>query len=133
MTQVVQKRSMTDYLYIAGTILCTVYGQVILKWRINMKNLPVPDGGGMDKFLNYYYYLLIDPFIISGFVAAFVASLFWMAAMSKFELSFAYPFTVLSPALVFILGIWLFDEAFTLGKVAGLFLIIVGLIITVKF
>ena len=58
--------------------------------------------------------------------------MFWMAAMSKFEITQAYPFMSLAPAIVFLLGIWLLGETFTWGKVIGLVLIIIGVIITVK-
>ena len=77
--------------------------------------------------------LLIDPYIIAGFVSAFIASIFWMAAMTKFEITEAYPFMSLAPAIVFILGIIFLNETFTWGKVIGLVFIIVGLMITVKF
>ncbi|MEO0899670.1 MAG: EamA family transporter [Bacteroidota bacterium] len=118
------------YLFIAATILFTVYGQLILKWRMNMKsNLPET---GIQDVLWYYFHLFTDFYILSGIAAAFFASLFWMAAMTKFEISFAYPFMSLAPALVFILGIFLFDETFTIGKLIGLGLIIVGLIVMVK-
>jgi multidrug transporter EmrE-like cation transporter len=73
-----------------------------------------------------------DPFIISGFVAAFAASLFWMAAMTKFELSFAYPFMSLAFVLVFLMSVALFGETFTIGKVVGLALIVSGIVVTVK-
>jgi len=56
-----------------------------------------------------------------------------MAAMTKFQITEAYPFMSLAPAIVFILGIWLLGETFTLGKVIGLVLIILGLIVTVKY
>jgi drug/metabolite transporter (DMT)-like permease len=62
-----------------------------------------------------------------------MASLFWMAAMTKFEITVAYPFMSLAPVLVFLLGILLLNETFTYGKVLGLVLIIVGTIITVKY
>lgn len=76
--------------------------------------------------------LFLDPWLLSGFAAAFVASLFWMAAMTRFELSFAYPFMSLSFVLVFFLSVFIFGEAFTWGKVLGLALIIAGIIVTVK-
>jgi len=79
-----------------------------------------------------YLKFLIDPFILSGFVSAFVASVFWMLAMTKFEITFAYPFMSLSPALVFLLGVLLLGETFTLGKLLGLIIIIAGIIVTVK-
>jgi undecaprenyl phosphate-alpha-L-ara4N flippase subunit ArnF len=39
----------------------------------------------------------------------------------------------LAPAIVFLLGVWLLGETFTIGKVIGLVLIIIGLIVTVKY
>ena len=119
------------YLYIAGTILFTVYGQIILKWRINYLGWSMTDGNLFEKIICYLK-LLFDPFILSGFIAAFLASISWTLAMTKFELTSAYPFMSLSPAIVFILGIFFLNEAFTIGKLIGLVLIILGIIATVK-
>jgi len=52
--------------------------------------------------------------------------------MTKFEITKAYPFMSLAPALVFLFGIALLGEAFTWGKLIGLVLIMVGIFITVK-
>ena len=120
------------YFYIFATILFTVYGQIILKWRMEKLGFVLPESGLISKFV-VLFKLVFDPFILSGFFAAFVASLFWMAAMSKFEITQAYPFMSLAPVLVFILGIWLLGEPFTIGKVVGLVLIVLGTIATVKF
>lgn len=77
--------------------------------------------------------VIFDPFVFSGFCSAFVASLFWMGAMSKFEITYAYPFMSLSPALVFLLGTLFLGESFTIGKLIGLIIIIAGICITVKY
>jgi uncharacterized membrane protein len=119
------------YIYVFATLFFTVYGQLILKWRITKLGFTLPNTGIADKFLALIR-LVFDPLILSGFIAAFVASLFWMAAMTKFEITEAYPFMSLAPAIVFILGVWLLGETFTIGKVIGLVLIIIGLIVTVK-
>ena len=123
---------MLKYLYIFATILFTVYGQIILKWRIGKLEFVLPESGLMSKFVALFR-LLFDPFILSVFFAAFVASLFWLGAMSKFEITQAYPFMSLAPVIVFILGVWVLGEPFTIGKVIGLVLIILGTITTVKF
>jgi len=120
-----------NYLYIAGTILFTVYGQMILKWRINYLNWSMINGNILEKSYHYLK-LLFDPFILSGFIGAFAASICWTIAMTKFELTSAYPFMTLSPAIVFLLGIFILNETFTIGKVIGLILIIIGIIVTVK-
>lgn len=117
------------YLYIFGCILFTVYGQLVLKWRMNLKGQLPPEL--THKFI-FMAKLFLDPWLISGFAAAFVASLFWMAAMTKFEISFAYPFMSASFILVFILSMLIFGETFTWGKVLGLVLITTGIIVTVK-
>ena len=119
-------------MYVFATLFFTVYGQMILKWRILKLGFSLPDTGIVDKLMALFR-LVFDPFILSGFLAAFIASLCWMAAMTKFQITEAYPFMSLAPAIVFILGIWLLGETFTIGKVAGLILIIIGLIVTVKY
>lgn len=122
---------MNPYLYILGTLLFTVYGQIILKWRLSGLKIVLPENL-IDKIV-YMFKLLFDPYIFSGLLSAFVASFFWMAAMTKFEITQAYPFMSLAPAMVFVVGILFLGETFTIGKVVGLALIIIGTIVTVKF
>ena len=107
---------MIGYLYIFGTILFTVFGQILLKWRLSMLHFTLPDTMLSDKLLTLIK-LVFDPFIFVGFISAFIASLFWMAAMTKFEITYAYPFMSLSPAIVFLVGVFLLGETFTIGKV----------------
>jgi drug/metabolite transporter (DMT)-like permease len=119
------------YIYIFGTLFFTVYGQLILKWRLGNISFLLPQGSILEKLVSLLK-LIFDPYIFSGFASAFIASLFWMAAMTKFQITEAYPFMSLAPAIVFLLGIWLLGETFTWGKVIGLVLIIIGVIITVR-
>jgi drug/metabolite transporter (DMT)-like permease len=115
-----------DYLYIAATIGFTVYGQLILKWRI-AKFGPLP----ADSFekLRFLFSLLLDAAIFSGFLAAFLASLAWMAAMTKFELSHAYPFMSLNFVVVLLLSGWLLGEPVTIQKALGVALIMLGTVV----
>jgi undecaprenyl phosphate-alpha-L-ara4N flippase subunit ArnF len=122
---------MNPYFYIIGTLFFTVYGQIVLKWQLSNLKVILPEST-FDKVI-YLLKLIFDPFIFSGFAAAFIASLFWMAAMTKFEITQAYPFMSLAPALVFVIGVFFLGEVFTIGKVVGLLLIILGIIVTVKF
>lgn len=122
---------MKDYLFIAGTLLFTVYGQLILKWRLSKLSFQLPEAG--TQKIVALIKLIFDPFVFSGFVSAFVASLFWMAAMTKFEITKAYPFMSLAPAFIFLIGVLFMGETFTIGKLLGLILIMTGIIVTVKF
>lgn len=118
-----------DYLYIVATIAFTVYGQLILKWRIaQFGALPVEL---VDK-LKFLFVLLLDPAIFSGFAAAFLASLAWMAAMTKFDLSHAYPFMSLNFVVVLLLSGWLLSEPMTLQKTLGVGLIVLGTMVAAR-
>jgi multidrug transporter EmrE-like cation transporter len=114
------------YLYIAGTILFTVYGQIVVKWQVSQAgSLPV---GALEK-LEFLFTLLLNPWIVSAFVSAFVASLCWMAAMTKFQLSYAYPFTSASFVLVLLASAFFFQEPLTLLRVLGMILVIIGIVL----
>ena len=118
-----------DYIYIFATILLTVYGQLVLKWRIgNFGPLPVDT---LDK-LKFLISLLFDPVIFSAFAAAFLASLAWMAAMTKFDLSHAYPFMSLNFVVVLLLSGWLLSESMNLQKALGVGLIVLGTVVAAR-
>ena len=113
----------TDYLYILGTILLTGYGQIVVKWQVSAAG-PFP-AAPIEK-LWFLARLVFNPWVLSGFAAAFGASLCWMAAMTKFQLSYAYPFMSLSFALVLLSSAVLFRESITPAKVLGVALIAFG-------
>ena len=124
------KQLIPYYLYIAGTVAFTVYGQIILKWRIGVYGqLPVSPS---DKIL-FLLKALLDPYIFSGLVAAFVASLFWMAAMTKFDVSLAYPLITagLTLATVF-MAVVILSEPISINKVLGVVLIISGVLFMIR-
>ena len=122
-----EREGLMAHLYIFGTILFTVYGQMIIKWRVPFHgNLPAET---IPKLI-FLLKLFFDPFIMSGFIAAFLASLCWMAAMTAFELSYAYPFMGLNFVLVFLASAILLSEQVTMYKVVGLVLIVLGILIS---
>ena len=118
-----------DYLYIIATIFFTVYGQLILKWRIGTcGDLP----SSFLAKLTFLISLLLDPGILSGFVAAFLASLAWMAAMTKFDLSHVYPFMSLNFVIVLLLSGLLLAEPLSLQKIFGVGLIVIGTVVAAR-
>jgi len=118
-----------DFLYIFGCIALTVYGQLVIKWRL-AKAGPLP--AEFSHKLLFLGKAFTDFFLLTGFAAAFIASLFWMAAMTKFEISFAYPFMSLAFIFVLLLSAVLFHEPITIGKVLGLMLICAGIFVSAK-
>ncbi len=122
-------KSILDYSYILLTILFTVYGQIVLKWRLNdFAELPM---GIMNKF-TFLVGLIFDPWIFSGFFAAFLASLAWMAAMTRFDLSQVYPYMSLNFVIVLLISGWLLSESITISKGVGVILIVIGTIFATR-
>jgi len=97
------------YLYIFLTIAFTVYGQLIIKQQVNTLN-SMPSGLSLLPF--YIIFIITRPLVLSGFFSAVLASGAWIAAISKFELSYAYPFMSLNFVLVVIISLffWLYPN-----------------------
>ena len=118
-----------DYVYIFATVAFTVYGQLALKWRISAYgSLPTET---LPK-LQFLLSLFLDPVIFSGFFAGFLASIAWMAAMTKFDLSHAYPFMSLNFVVVIVLSAWLLSEPLTAQRVTGVALIVIGTVVAAR-
>ena len=111
-----------SYVYVAATVLLTVYGQLVVKWQVG-DAARLADPSQRTAFL---LGLLANPWVLSAFAAAFAAALCWMLAMVKLELSHAYPFISLSFVLVLFLSAALFGEPLTWPKIAGVALIVGG-------
>jgi len=115
------------WVYVATTIVLTVYTQLIVKWQV-LRHGAFPSS--LRGKVDFFAHLLINPWIISVIAAAFLAALSWMAAMSRLPLSRSYPVLVgITFVLVVFVGALVFEESITTPKVAGAVLILAGRII----
>lgn len=111
------------YFFIALMLVLTCYGQLVIKWRVTQAGALPTDLAGQAHYL---FALLTSPWIISGLAAAFLASVCWMMALTKLELSRAYPFTALTFIFILFFSALLFNDSITAGKLIGTALIIGG-------
>jgi drug/metabolite transporter (DMT)-like permease len=117
------------YFYITLTVLFTVYGQLIIKQQVNtIESLPA--GFSMIPF--FMKFIFTRPLVLSGFISAFLASISWMAAISRFELSYAYPFMSLNFVIVIVLSATFFGESINWFKILGVAFICLGIFLTAK-
>ena len=117
------------YVYIFLTVVFSVYGQLILKQQVNSVSNP-PSGAELIPF--YVKFIITRPLVLSGFISAVLASVAWIGAISKFELSYAYPFMSLNFVVVVVLSLILFGESINYFKIVGLLLICLGVFIVSK-
>jgi multidrug transporter EmrE-like cation transporter len=116
------------WICVAITILMTIYGQLIVKWQVLQHGkLPADLHAKVMFFVEFF----LSPWMISVLLAVGIAAIAWVAALSHLELSRAYPFTALSFVTVLLLSSVFFDERITIAKVAGVALVIAGLVVGV--
>lgn len=113
--------------YVFLTIILTIYGQLIIKWQV--MSIDAAPELAYDKII-YLIKLVFNPWVLSGLLAAFIAGLSWILAMSKLQLSYAYPFISLTFVFVLMFSSLLFYEPITWQKVLGLAFIILGVCIS---
>ncbi|WP_292661654.1 hypothetical protein [Nitratifractor sp.] len=119
-----------NHFYIFLSIFFAVISQLIIKWKMSSFDLShIPSV--LEKFL-FVASLLSNPYIILSIVLTLLSGLSWMIAMTKFELSYAYPYTALGYVIVLLFSFFLFHESLTLQKIAGVLLVVLGIIIASK-
>ena len=121
--------SVSNHLYIFSTIFFGVYSQLIMRWQVSLAgDLPADYAGR----LNFVMRLLLNPWIISSILSTFLAGVSWMLAMTKFETSYAYPFTSLQFVIILVASVLLFGETFSFSKLIGTLLIMIGILIVAR-
>jgi multidrug transporter EmrE-like cation transporter len=118
-----------DHTYIFSTILFTVYSQLIMRWQVGHAG-PLPaDFAGRFQFI---VVLLLNPWVISGVVATFFAGVSWMLVLTKFEISYAFPFVSFNFILVLLASVVLFQESLSVTKVVGTVFVIFGIVVIAR-
>jgi len=110
---------------IIGVILAAL-GQV--SWKMGMNQ------AGQLSAINYTTLsaVLMNPYVLLGFLMYGLSTIFWLIALSKKDLSFVYPFMSLTYIFVLVLSSLVLKESIGVNKVVGTLAIIIGLLIIAK-
>ena len=76
--------------------------------------------------------LATSPPILGGLTCYVISVVVWILALSRVEVSIAYPMLSLGYVVNAFFAWWLFGEAVTAMRMAGIFVIIVGVYITAR-
>lgn len=117
-----------NHLYIFLTVIFAVLSQLIIKWK--MSAFTFSDYDTLPEKFVFAFSMLINPYIVASLILTLLSGLSWMIAMTKFDISYAYPFTTLGFVFIFVLSALLFNEPVTWQKTIGLVLIVSGIIIS---
>ncbi len=116
-----------NHLYLLLAISFGVVSQLIIKWKMSAFSFDDYETW-QDKFA-LAFSMLLNPYIIISLILTLLAGVTWMIAMTKFEISYAYPFTLLGLVLVTIFSVVFFGESINAYKVSGIVLIIFGIVV----
>jgi len=116
------------YIFVLMTSLFTFLGQLIIKWRIDSIKFSL--SGTLSEKFTAIVSLLFDKFIVIGLISAVCAAIFWMIALSKFNLSHAYPIIIaLLITLTVLSSVIFLGETLSFFKILGITFILLGLVI----
>jgi drug/metabolite transporter (DMT)-like permease len=114
------------HLFALATPILASISQVIVKWQINQVSA-IPEG--LLQKLWFIMEFLIRPWVLFSMLVTFLGGVTWIVAMTKLDLSYAYPYIAASFVIVPAAAIFIFGEQVTIGKLLGSLLIITGIAI----
>ena len=113
-------------IWILISVLLSAFSQILLKAGM------VSPAVRKVLFTGYPLGIVImipsTPIIILGFLCFGLSLLIWLTILSRIPLSTAYPFVALGIAVTVVAGVTLFGETLSFQKVAGVILILVGIL-----
>ena len=119
-----------NHFYLLLSIILGVGSQLIIKWKMSAFSFDNYETW-QEKF-SLAFSMLLNPYIIIALVLTLLAGVTWMIAMTKFEISYAYPFTLLALVLVTIFSVIFFGESINIYKLIGIIFIIIGIVVISK-
>lgn len=111
---------MSPFVFIAFSTVFGICGQLSLKRGMSTDN-------GSSNLIKR---MLTSPWVIGGLMVYGFGVIFWLMAMSRFELSYVYPFASLSYVGIIIGSYFIFKEKLSAMRLVGIAIIIIGVLIT---
>jgi multidrug transporter EmrE-like cation transporter len=112
------------YALIGLTILFTVTGQLLIKSAtLSLGAIPTQ----FDQLLPFILRAYLNWKVLGGLACAVIASVCWLGAVSRSNISFAYPFMGFAIVLVLVLSPLLFGETVPWSRWVGVIVVCVGI------
>ena len=107
--------------FILVPIIFTVIGEFLLKYSVDGVSI----GFNIESLLT----VLTTPNILLGVFLICFSAVLWIVGMSKFQLSFMYPFLSLNYVIIIVGSEFLLNEDVQFNRYLSILFIIIGLVI----
>jgi len=110
-----------NYLILFISVLLSVIGQLLMKQGMNQfGSFPI------TQIASKTIPMILNPWVFTGFVSFGLSSIFWLAVLSRLNLSVAYPMVSLAYVVIAIASVIIFKENVTLVRWIGILVIVFG-------
>jgi drug/metabolite transporter (DMT)-like permease len=113
----------TAIIYILISVLSGATGQLMLKKGMSSMG---PLTLSMDQLVNILWRIGTNPYVVIGLAIYVGGTVFWLAALSRVDLSYAYPFASLSYVVMLTASWQLFNENITPLRLVGSLVVCLG-------
>ncbi len=113
-------------LYILVSVVAGAAGQVLLKKGMGSMG---PLTLSIDQLGNILWRIGTNPYVVIGLAIYVTGTLFWLTALSRVDLSYAYPFASLSYVVMLVASWQLFNENITVVRLLGTLVVCLGVFI----
>jgi drug/metabolite transporter (DMT)-like permease len=111
--------------YIVISVFASTVGQLLLKKGMD-------DIGSVTLSANHIFLTLwqmvTNLSVFFGLAIYFIGTIFWLAALSRVDLSYAYPFASISYVIMLIAAWLVFNEEITVSRIIGTVVIGIGVL-----
>jgi drug/metabolite transporter (DMT)-like permease len=104
------------HLLALATPIFAAISQILMKWQTSLTAHQLQE---LDSKFLYLAHFLLRPWVIAAFFFTFLGGITWILAISKLELSQAYPYVAITYVVVSAAGVFLFGETLSAQKVIG--------------
>jgi drug/metabolite transporter (DMT)-like permease len=113
-------------IYILISVLGGAIGQLMLKRGMNALG---PLTLTTSDLIPTLFKMGTNLFVVLGLLIYLGSTVFWLTALSRVDLSYAYPFASLSYVIMLVASWQLFDESITPLRLLGTFVIAIGVLL----
>lgn len=112
--------------YILIAVSASAAGQIMLKLGMSSVGTVTIRA---DDILDTVWRMGTNPYVFIGILVYVTGTVFWLAALSRVDLSYAYPFASLSYIIMLLASWQLFKEDVTMLRLLGTFVVGLGVIL----
>jgi drug/metabolite transporter (DMT)-like permease len=113
-------------LYILVSVVAGAAGQVLLKKGMGSMG---PLTLSVSQLGNILWRIGTNPYVVIGLAIYVAGTVFWLTALSRVDLSYAYPFASLSYVVMLVASWQLFNENITGLRLLGSLIVCLGVFI----